>query len=553
MMLYSILIVDDEPLILNGLVRLCERITALELDIHAASTSQEALDCLQQHKVDIVLSDISMPGMSGLELHQVITKHWPKAKVIFLTGYSDFSYIQQATRQGSVDYILKTEGNAKIVESILRAAKELKEEREIDALLIHAKQQNLKALPYMQQQYMNEILQGDYKALNAIHKKFDELHIGLSAELPCLLMILRIDDWRDMHSAKDRSLFYYAFDNITRELLMPLTLSQAMNYEKNKMVFFLQPADVESAPEAWTRMIAFVRDRLKEIQETCLKLLKCPVSLVLAADVVEWDALTPKFDLLNLMLYSGSGMGKEVILQEQRSGVNDKDSAAERSLSSVHLHKIEYLKACIVNGNEDCFFETLEELLRFGSQAESFPSENQLELYFLLVSVFLPHSLKESVGDSSNERDLSKFTQIERFESWHQISEEFMLIARRIFDLKRTGVNLQDHELISTIQNYITKNISGDVSLTKIGEVVVRNPSYLSRLYKKLTGQGLSNYINDVRLEKSKELLEQDQLKVHEIAVELGLYSSQYFHRFFKKATNLTPQEYRELKRKQSE
>lgn len=551
MMLYSILIVDDEPLILNGLVRLCERITNIELDIHAASTSLEALDCLERHKVDIVLSDIRMPGMSGLELHQEITKHWPKAKVIFLTGYSDFSYIQQATRQGSVDYILKTEGNAKIVESILHAAKELEDERDIEALLIYAKQQSLKALPYMQQQYMNEILQGDYKALDVIYKKFDELDIGLSAGLPCLLMIVRIDDWRDMHSAKDRSLFYYALDNITRELLMPLTLSLAMNYEKNKMVFFLQPADVESVQEAWAQTIAFVRDKLKEIQETYLRLLKCPVSLVLAADVVEWATLTPKFDLMNLMLYSGAGMGKEVILLEERSGINDKDSTAERSISSVHLHKIEYLKACIVNGHEDCFFDTMEELLRFGSQADSFPSEIQLELYFLLVSVFLPHSLKEAVGDLSHERDLSsKFTQIERFESWHQISEEFMLIARRIFDQKRTGVNLQERELISTIQNYITKNISGDVSLTKIGEVVGLNPSYLSRLYKKLTSQGLSNYINDVRLEKSKELLEQDQLKIHEIAVELGLYSSQYFHRFFKKATNLTPQEYRELKRK---
>lgn len=551
-MLYSILIVDDEPLILNGLVRLCERVTDIELDIHAASTSQEALDCLERHKVDIVLSDIRMPGMSGLELHQEITRYWPKAKVIFLTGYSDFSYIQQATRQGSVDYILKTEGNAKIVESILRAAKELEQERDINNLLIYAKQQNQKALPYMQQQYMNEILQGDYKALDSIHKKFDELHIGLSAGLPCLLMIVRIDDWRDFHSAKDRSLFYYAFDNITTELLMPLTLSLAMNYEKNKMVFFLQPAGVESVPEAWTQTIAFVRNKMKEIQETCLRLLKCPVSLVLAADVVEWAALTPKFDLLNLMLYSGPGMVKEVILQEQRNGVNDKDSAAERSLTSAHLHKMEYLKACIVNGHEDCFFDTLEELLRFGSKADSFPSEIQLELYFLLVSVFLPHSLKEAVGDSSYEMDLSKFTQIERFESWHQISEEFMLIARRIFDQKRTGVNLQEHELISTIQNYIMKHISGDVSLTKIGEVVGHNPSYLSRLYKKVTFQGLSNYINDVRLEKSKALLEQDELKVHEIAAELGLFSSQYFHRFFKKATNLTPQEYRVLKRKHS-
>ncbi|MCJ8012658.1 response regulator [Paenibacillus sp. KQZ6P-2] len=549
--MYRILIVDDEPLILNGLVQLCSRITDIELEVYAASTSQEALAWLTRTKVDIVLSDIRMPGMSGLELHQEITKQWPKCKVIFLTGYSDFSYIQQAIRQGSVDYILKTEGNAKILDSIHRAAGELEEERNRDSLYIQAQEQKMLALPYLQQQYLSDILQGDCKAIGSIHEKFDDLHIELSDDSPCLLMIARIDDWGDMHSSTDRALFYFALDNITSELLMPLTKSLSMKYEKSKMVWFLQPAEAAQATEGWTRTILFVREMLEEIQQTCIKLLKCPISLALAADAVEWPAITQKFDLLNMMLHSGLGIGKELILLEQSKGT--KGTLAEMRLSSVHLHKIEYLKACMENGHEESFFETLDELLSFASQAGSFPSGIQLELYFLLVSVFLPHSLRDSVSDSPAELDLGKFTQMEWFESWHQICEEFILTARRIFEQKQAGLNVQENELIWKIQNYITTHMSGDVSLTKIGEVVGHNPSYLSRLYKKLTGQGLSAFINDVRLEKSKSMLEEDDLKVHEIAAELGFLSSQYFHRFFKKATNLTPQEYRELKKEQNE
>jgi len=548
--MYRILIVDDEPLILNGLVELCNRVTEIELEIYAAATSQEALDWLGRTKVDIVLSDIRMPGMSGLELHQEIMKQWPKCKVIFLTGYSDFAYVQQAIRQGSVDYILKTEGNAKIKESILRAATSLEEERFMDSLFVQAKQQKMLALPYLQQQYMSEILQGDPATIASIRDKFEELQIKLSDDTPCLLLIVRIDDWGEIHSATDRALIYFALDNIANELLMPMARSLSMKYEKNKMAWFLQPAEAEPTTEEWTRTILFVRGMLEEIQQTCLKLLKRPISLALATDAVEWTSLPQKFDLLNLLFHSGLGIGKELILLEPNRNAKDEDRSEGARLSSVHLHKIEYLKACMENGHEEPFFDTLDELLSVASMAGPFPSGVQLELYFLLVSVLLPHSLIDSDSDA---KDLGKFTQMERFETWHQFCEEFILTARRIFEQKQVGMNVQEHELIHKIQNYITTHISSDVSLTKIGEVVGHNPSYLSRLYKKLTGQGLLTYINDVRLEKSKTMLEQDRLKVHEIATELGFLSSQYFHRFFKKATNLTPQEYRELKRDQKE
>jgi len=547
--MYRLLIVDDEPLIMNGLVKLCSRLTEIELEVYSASSSQEALMWLGRTKMDIVLSDIRMPGMSGLELHQEIIKQWPKCKVIFLTGYSDFSYIQQAIRQGGVDYILKTEGNSKIVETITRVARDLEEERLLDSLLIQAKQKEMIVLPYLQKQYMNELVQGDLKAVDSIQEKFAELQIELDDSVPCLLVIARIDDWRELHSSTDRALFHYALDNITSELLSPFTKMLSMNFGKNKMVWFIQPNDSTRSPEGWTRTILFVREMLEEIQQTCLKLLKLPISLALASDAVAWTEIPQKFELLNLLFHSGLGIGKELILLEPKGMTIRQENQGELRLTTIHFNKIEYLRACMENGQDNSFFVTLEELLSFASLAGPFPSDIQMELYFLLVSVFLPHGLQHSISNAPSNEDQGRFTQFERYESWHQICEEFMLISKGIFERKMVGMNMQEHELIKKIQNYITSHMSSDISLTKIGEVVGHNPSYLSRVYKKLTGQGLSTYINEVRLEKSKSMLEQNRLKVNDIAMELGFLSSQYFYRFFKKATNLTPQEYRDLKK----
>lgn len=547
--MYRLLIVDDEPFILQGLMKLCSRLTEPELEIYSAATSQEALMWLGRMKIDIVLSDIQMPGMNGLELQGEIVKQWPRCKVIFLTGHSDFSYIQQAIRQGSVDYILKTEGNAKIVECIVAAAKQLDQEQLMDIQLIEASQQRKMALPYLQKQYLNELIQGDQKMLHSLRDKFEDLQIPLDDGGPCLLMIARIDDWGQREGLMDRTLFQFALDNMTNELLSPLTMVISMSYDKNKMVWFIQPSEAPSDPELLKRTFLFVREMLEQIQLTSLNLLKLPLSLALANDFSEWNDIPHKFERLNLLFHSGLGFGSELILLEPESMPGSEENDVEVRLTSVHFNKIAYLKSCMENGQEEASIETLEELLAFASLSGPFPSAVQMELYYLLVAVFLPHGLVHSSNDAHSDQDLGRFTQFERYRSWHQICEEFISYGKRIFEWQHAGMVVQEHELIQKIQHYVASHLSGDLSLTRIGEVVGHNPSYLSRLYKKLTGKGLSAYINEIRLEKSKRMLEQEGFKVHEIAAELGFLSSQYFHRFFKKATHLTPQEYRELKR----
>ncbi|WP_339203082.1 response regulator [Paenibacillus sp. FSL K6-3182] len=547
--MYRLLIVDDEPLILQGLTKLCSRLTEPELEIYSAGTSQEALMWLGRVKIDIVLSDIRMPGMNGLELQGEIVKQWPRCKVIFLTGHSDFTYIQQAIRQGSADYILKTEGNAKIVECILAVAKQLDQEQLVDMQLIEASQQRKVALPYIQKQYLNELIQGDDRSLHSLRDKFEDLQIPLDAGVPCLLMIVRIDDWGQRESLMDKTLFQFALDNMTNELLSPLTKVISMSYDKNKMVWFIQPSEAPSDQGAFKRTFLFVREMLEQIQLTSLNLLKLPLSLALANSFSEWYDVPHKFERLNLLFHSGLGFGSELILLEPEFMPQTNNSSAEMRLTSVHFNKISYLKSCMENGQEDETIETLEELLAFASLSGAFPSAVQMELYYLLVAVFLPHGLLHSSNDAHTDQDLGRFTQFERYRSWHQICEEFTSYAKNIFEWQHAGMVVQEHELIQKIQHYVASHLSGDLSLSRIGEVVGHNPSYLSRLYKKLTGKGLSSYINEIRLEKAKRMLEQDGYKVHEIASELGFLSSQYFHRFFKKATHLTPQEYRELKR----
>ncbi|MBW7462077.1 response regulator, partial [Paenibacillus sepulcri] len=119
--MYNLLIVDDEPRIVSGLYEQFLDWKPEELNVYRAYSPLEALAILTGSKMDIVLTDIHMPGMSGIELQQKIHERWPRCKVIFLTGYSDFDYIQSAMRNGGMDYILKVEGDEPILAAVGRA------------------------------------------------------------------------------------------------------------------------------------------------------------------------------------------------------------------------------------------------------------------------------------------------------------------------------------------------------------------------------------------------------------------------------------------------
>jgi two-component system, response regulator YesN len=95
------------------------------------------------------------------------------------------------------------------------------------------------------------------------------------------------------------------------------------------------------------------------------------------------------------------------------------------------------------------------------------------------------------------------------------------------------------------IRKYVEEHLSGDLSLASLGDQVYFNPKYLSKMFKQVTGSNYLSYINDLKLSRVKELLNMNDTKISEIGAQVGFLSAPYFTRFFKKATGMTPQEYR--------
>lgn len=555
--MYRLLIVDNESVIVDGLVELFRGHRSVPLDVVAAYSSAEALQWLGRTKIDVVLTDIRMPGMDGLELQKRIAAQWPRCKVVFLSGHNDFQYVQEAIRNGGVDYLLKTEQDDNILRAVGKAVSALTREQETESLILKAREQLHKALPKLQSDFFARLIDGDV-AFRRLREHFAELHIPLDPDLPVLPVIGKIDGWQKDFSHSDKSLLVYAVQNIANEYLRGGHRAALFSFEsaRHMPVWFVQPAAPDDGSptaadeEEWRRLALFVHGTLEYVQDACKQALKQSVSFAAGRRARVWSDVPELTERLQRLLSFHFGE-RELLLTEDAEPAESSGYVAGGGGNAKHqLRKIEMLKALLENGDRFEFFKTYAELVEALSPA---PEQSvTLEFYYAMSALFVSYLNRWALFPKI--RDAQKLLHPVPSDalSWEQLSDFFRSVAEAIFHHKTAGLADKQTDLIERIDRHIEMNLANDLSLSAIAETVGHHPSYLSRLYKQITGRNLSDTMMETRLNKAKELLRHSPLKIHEISKAVGFVSEIYFYRFFKKTTGHTPQEFRDASKDQS-
>jgi len=187
--MYKILIVDDEPAIRKGLVHLMPWDSLDCMIVAAAVDGIEAVELLKTEKPDIVITDIKMPGMNGLELSKHIYENYPAIKIIILTAYSDFDYSQSAIKYGAIDFILKPTSADKFIEAIEKAKLMIKKERENKMIIENLKTELSHQIQEIQENLLLKIMHGIESDPIQINNKCRSLQIHLEHYLAIMAKI----------------------------------------------------------------------------------------------------------------------------------------------------------------------------------------------------------------------------------------------------------------------------------------------------------------------------------------------------------------------------
>ncbi|PCL93216.1 response regulator [Paenibacillus lautus] len=549
--MYRLLIVDDLPIIVDGLLELFEKTEHLELEVMKAYSGEEALEVLSHHRMDIVISDIKMSGIEGIELLQEIKSQWPACKVILLTGFNDFHYAKNALTFGAFDYLLKVESDEKIIHTVERAIEEIKEEQGQAQMILRAQSKMRIAMPSLQKEYIWGLFQGKTMTGQQLRDAFAEMDIPLDASLPVYLLIGRIDAWKEMFTAPDKALLAYALQNIGDEYLSAHVRCFSVVFDMNKMVWIFQP---KAGPEItadtrtmeWTRAYRYVSGNLETIQATSKRLLNLSVSFLIGSDAVPWNRLSDRFHAMKYGLMQGHGLFHEVIMTDQDLQKSEEKEKAKSYHDSFFHARVQLLMSCLENNHREQFNHLFVELTDIWNDPDT-PYERKLELYHFLSAVFLAHLHKnKDMRDYMNTQiNMDMLFRQEETASWTELIPYYWQIADCFFEWNALRGTELPAEVVNKVHRYIEEHIADDISLTAIGDYVSLNPSYLSRLYKQITGIGLSKYVNDYRNVIAKDMLLNTSMKVNEIAAKLGYNSALAFIRFFKKQNDMTPQDFR--------
>ena len=552
--MYKLLIVDDEPQIVDWLYELLREIDHIELDIYKAYSGTAALEWLNKTKIDIVLTDICMPGISGLQLLEKIHNNWPGCKVIFLTGYSEFDYIYTAIQHEGVSYLLKTEEDEEIIKAVEKAVSQIEKGLQVDELIDKARQKMQMAVPLLQKEYINGLIHGEDLHLEIKQQQLDELDIPLRTDVPVILLLGRVDNLPVGKSSLERMEYLYGINLLVQQHLTAYVNVFHSVLDHYNMVWIIQQKELLADNMNNTSRpnnVLWLRDILETIQAACKKSLAVSLSFVLSSEPFLLTHISDRFAALKVLLDFRIGAGLEMILLDNCSDDFERSSTVSHDVimreSQVKLGKIGVLGIYLERGEREEFFKLLSQFTDLLKGITGINYNPALELYFAVSLMFLSYinrwHLTEKIAFKIG---LSKLTRIDEHVTWSNAAEYLYRLAVIIFDLRNTEQENRAMDAVTRVQHYIHSHLNEDISLIKLAELIYFNPSYLSRLFKQVTGCTLSDYICDMRIKKAKELLEKGDLKIHEIASIIGYESSTYFARFFKKSTNMTPQEYRD-------
>ena len=526
----QILLVDDEPLTLEYLEKFLSGLFIKNSNILMAQNGRDALELFQSTRIDLVISDIRMPLMDGLELSRHISEQWPQTRIILLTGYEDFNYAQQALKYGVCDYLLKPinkEELALAVQKQIGYIRQDKRQKE-DYLQVLARSDAYRIL--VGQNLISAITHRENLRLQQYYKL--SCHLGIEEiQSDGAILLLEVDRWRspctDL-SVREHGIFSMILMQLVNEMLtqkhirgfsLPepdgkalvyLTGDDHLQVQKHTHTLYERTADAlrlqtgASVSGALGRIYSDVLQMDLSYRQARSLLAqrvisgKCSLQLCTkATDTKFYGRMRALFTDLYICGSKGRDVDCHLLLDNFLQAMPNFDKDTLQRFGSYLAEGV----FAAMQGPEPVALDAALSLLksRLASSPAVLQAENVKELMFeLTLTLCIPSTAK---GNHS--------------------------------------------QLVSAAKRYIYQHYGEPISLALLAEEMGVSESYLSSLFHKETGESYIKFLTRVRMEKAAELLRTQQgIKIYEVARQVGYFNAKHFNHVFKQWQGAPPNEY---------
>lgn len=539
--MYSVLIVDDEKMIRDDVYGLLSMEESLELDLTTAASGVEAQAILEKRKIDIVIMDINMPQMSGLELYDIVRERWPFCKVIFLTGYSDFDYVYKVHKHAK--YVLKAEEDEKILEALRESVEEIENSLLLERLTDLQRERQKKPLLHERSLFLRELFEG-YRSLSQLTEELSvQLEIDLDPGKEVYYILLRHEAWYCENYQEHQNATQDCYQLLERYFL-DFMRGTFFEYNKNYIVLLLQPKKLLHE----STIVKMLAGAGELFQKALKKNLGRTVSILVGERPVTLPQLLQEFiGICDRMIWLA---GEELVQEGLQKEALARETLPENKKQELMqmLWRLEYYLDGVEEENSLKILRQLQtELQSVRSMHDLFALEVYCTISSRLIGWIKRLDLHEELAFRVGTMNLYN---VSMHANWQDAFGYLRHVAESIFSLKNQSVEKQTEDVVNQVKKYIVEHLDGDTSLYNLAEQVHFSQEYLLRIFKKKEGITILSYINELKLAAAKQLLTDSELQVREIADRLGFASQGYFGRFFRNKTGLTPNAYREAEKR---
>lgn len=512
----KVIVVEDEYFARKALVKTLGR---LKKDIEVMAefeTGTDAAAYLEHHKTDLVITDIRMPEMDGLELSKYIAENHRDTKVMIVTGYADFTYAKQAIQYRVTNYLTKPVKDTELGEAVGRMTAEMEKEK----LEIEQKVESGLAKHTLQYLPAEEILKNEELRRRLLKESEQELN---KKEWMMVTAQIQGEETGETTSEIGR-----LFSN----------LGEYIQY------YFERSRE-------YVIILFGTKERL------CSHTVDEPIN--------EW--IRRKFRKEGKRVTAGSsGVYSEAKLLPQ-AYENSREAIASRILQGKYcLYRYSEKRSTetlLTKGAEICLYESVifhnypaaeSEIHKiFDSVTEKKTDIYALEEMLLTLYEIVNRACREQEEDHLKPKELLIYLRsgLSEFYCLEELKTHLLEVFHRICQKNKKKA---DSEIVTEILEYVERHYSYDVSLNDLAvNRFFMNANYLSRLFKAQTGKNFSKYLIEYRIERAKELLQDTEIKISEVAMLVGFNTTSHFGQTFKKYEGQTPEQFRQGNKEEKE
>lgn len=534
----KVFLVEDEMVIRRGIKNSIDWEKEGYIFCGEASDGELAYPMIIKEKPDILITDIRMPFMDGLELCKLVKKELPNIKILILSGYDEFDYAKEAIRLGVTEYLLKPISSGKLLEALNGVSESIRREKEDKDLVRKYMEEMRENTEHEKQKFFEQMIAGNLSMADALEtgKKYE---MNLSAGMYNLLLFRFTLGEENRKSGELLGEAEYAIEKLTERLEYVFEFQRGVEGWA-----FLLMADNEEQ----------MSERVKELSKDLEEIMKNYSTITyfggIGQPVARLRELERSFREAERALAARFTMEINRIISVEdirmAQNVDTLDDIEITSFGEIEKTRI-MLEKFLNNGAEDEIDEFVDVYI------SELPEENLksvlMRQYIIMDAYIVMMSFCEKIegieGEMQAQSEELK-NSMKTIQTLEEIKNYIRMLLKKIIGVRDTISGRRYSDIIEIAKDQIRKTyMSDEISLNTIAAEVGMSPSYFSSIFSKEMGKTFVEYLTEIRMDRAKELLMCSSMKTSEIGYEVGYKDPHYFSYIFKKTQNCTPKEFR--------